>query len=137
MFVPGRSLKVCKIGVCNGECRNKSHLFCGKSGRSSIVHSFTYPRWPDFLQSIDMAPSEIAKKTVSKSKPKKEKVFHPESRKADQLARAQLKKSKVAAANSKRQKRFAREGKIESISQYILLISLFSRCLQFLLSCFT
>ncbi|KZP16595.1 hypothetical protein FIBSPDRAFT_748459 [Athelia psychrophila] len=57
-----------------------------------------------------MAPSEVAKKAASKAKkPKKEKIFHPESRKAGQLARTQLRKSKVTAANSKRHKRFARE----------------------------
>jgi len=54
-----------------------------------------------------MAPSETAKKVASKPKQKKEKIFHPESRKAGQLARTQLRKSKLVEASSKRQKKFS------------------------------
>jgi len=54
-----------------------------------------------------MAPSETTKKAASKHKQKKEKIFHPESRKADQLARTQLRKSKLTEASSKRHKKFS------------------------------
>ncbi|KAG2068748.1 hypothetical protein BDR04DRAFT_742814 [Suillus decipiens] len=46
-----------------------------------------------------MAPSKTPKST---SRPKKEKVFHPDSRKAGQLSRVQLRKAKLADAASKR-----------------------------------
>ncbi|CAE6482006.1 unnamed protein product [Rhizoctonia solani] len=57
-----------------------------------------------------MAPAAKAKSAtktpISKpgKKPTKEKVFHPQSRKAGQLERAQLRKSKLADASSKRGK---------------------------------
>ncbi|KAG0705565.1 hypothetical protein DFH29DRAFT_799906 [Suillus ampliporus] len=41
----------------------------------------------------------------STSRPKKEKVFHPDSRKASQLSRVQLRKAKLAEATSKRTKK--------------------------------
>jgi Translation machinery-associated protein 16 len=53
-----------------------------------------------------MAPS----KTGEAKKGKREKVFHPESRKAGQLARTQLRKSKLADQASKRYKRFSLQG---------------------------
>lgn len=55
-----------------------------------------------------MAPSKTAKTSAPTAKAasvKKEKIFHPGSRKASQLARAQLRKDKVAGAASKRSKR--------------------------------
>lgn len=42
--------------------------------------------------------------------PKKEKVFHPDSRKAAQLARTHLRKSKLAKATAKRAKKHAAQG---------------------------
>ncbi|KAG8764097.1 hypothetical protein FRC11_005507 [Ceratobasidium sp. 423] len=55
-----------------------------------------------------MAPAaKSATKTPASKpgkKPPKEKVFHPQSRKAGQLERAQLRKSKLADASSKRGK---------------------------------
>ncbi|KAG6891222.1 hypothetical protein C0995_008474 [Termitomyces sp. Mi166 len=47
-----------------------------------------------------MAPSKTPKKAASA--PKKEKVFHPSSRKADQLARKALRKGKLGNLASKR-----------------------------------
>ncbi|KAG6891558.1 hypothetical protein C0992_004416 [Termitomyces sp. T32_za158] len=47
-----------------------------------------------------MAPNKTPKKAVSV--PKKEKVFHPSSRKADQLARKALRKGKLGNLASKR-----------------------------------
>jgi len=44
---------------------------------------------------------------TSKPKQKKEKIFHPESRKAGQLARTQLRKSKLTEASSKRHRKFS------------------------------
>ncbi|KAG1728059.1 uncharacterized protein EDB91DRAFT_868273 [Suillus paluster] len=49
-----------------------------------------------------MAPSKVPKST---SRPKKEKFFHPDSRKASQLSRVQLRKAKLAEAASKRTKK--------------------------------
>jgi len=54
-----------------------------------------------------MAPSDSAKKVATKSQPKREKIFHPQSRKAGQLARTQLRKSKLTEAASKRHKKFS------------------------------
>jgi hypothetical protein len=62
-----------------------------------------------------MAPSETAKRAALKPKPQKEKIFHPESRKAGQLARTQLRKSKLTEASSKRHKKFSSQ----SMSEYI------------------
>jgi translation machinery-associated protein 16 len=53
-----------------------------------------------------MAPSP--KTTVAKAKAKqekKEKLFHPQSRKASQLERTQLRKTKLATAASKKVKK--------------------------------
>jgi hypothetical protein len=50
-------------------------------------------------------------KTVKNAAPgKKEKIFHPQSRKADQIARSNLRKDKLQAAGSKRRKRDAAVG---------------------------
>jgi translation machinery-associated protein 16 len=54
-----------------------------------------------------MASSDSAKKAATKPKQKREKIFHPESRKAGQLARTQLRKSKLMKAASKRHKKFS------------------------------
>lgn len=51
-----------------------------------------------------MAPSKTPRST---SRPKKEKVFHPDSRKAGQLSRVQLRKGKLADAASKRTKKYS------------------------------
>jgi translation machinery-associated protein 16 len=63
-----------------------------------------------------MAPSEIAKRAALKPKPQKEKIFHPESRKAGQLARTQLRKSKLAEASLKRHKKFSSQSMSELYS---------------------
>jgi translation machinery-associated protein 16 len=58
--------------------------------------------------------------TKKSSKPtKKEKIFHPESRKAGQLARKQLRKSKLAGHAAKRTKLHSVKGKCGSFF-YIL-----------------
>ncbi|KAF5388716.1 hypothetical protein D9757_004782 [Collybiopsis confluens] len=51
-----------------------------------------------------MAPSKSGKAKTS-SKPKKEKVFHPQSRKADQLSRKALRKDKLVSLTSTRSKK--------------------------------
>jgi translation machinery-associated protein 16 len=56
-------------------------------------------------------------KTFKNAAPgKKEKIFHPQSRKADQIARSNLRKDKLAAASSKRNKRDASQGIYLAIS---------------------
>jgi len=62
----------------------------------------------------DMAPTNTKKST------KKEKVFHPESRKAEQLARKQLRKSKLAGNAAKRAKLHSTKGKCDSLHLYFL-----------------
>jgi translation machinery-associated protein 16 len=54
-----------------------------------------------------MAPTKKPQKVA-----KKEKIFHPESRKAGQLARKQLRKSKLAGQASKRGKLHSSKGKL-------------------------
>jgi translation machinery-associated protein 16 len=54
-----------------------------------------------------MAPTKKPQKTA-----KKEKVFHPESRKAGQLARKQIRKSKLTGQASKRAKLHSAKGKL-------------------------
>jgi hypothetical protein len=56
--------------------------------------------------SIDMAPTKKPQKAA-----KREKLFHPESRKAGQLARKQLRKSKLTGQASKRVKLHSAKGK--------------------------
>lgn len=51
-----------------------------------------------------MAPSK------SQQKQKKEKIFHPDSRKAAQGARTQIRKNKLSEAASQRKKKFASQG---------------------------
>jgi len=55
-----------------------------------------------------MAPT--TKKPQQQKVAKREKVFHPESRKAEQLARKQLRKSKLAGQASKRAKLHSAKG---------------------------
>lgn len=55
-----------------------------------------------------MAPSETIKTTASKSK--KEKIFHPGSRKAEQLARKALRKGKLGDLSSKRSQKHDTRG---------------------------
>jgi translation machinery-associated protein 16 len=60
-----------------------------------------------------MAPAKQGKQSSTKTKQgsgKKEKVFHPESRKAGQLARTQLRKEKLANAASKRARKHSSQG---------------------------
>ncbi|KAF9077911.1 hypothetical protein BDP27DRAFT_1310400 [Rhodocollybia butyracea] len=56
-----------------------------------------------------MAPSKTSKNASSKPKPssssKKEKIFHPQSRKADQLSRKSLRKEKIGSKVSSRHKK--------------------------------
>jgi hypothetical protein len=50
-------------------------------------------------------------KTVKNAAPgMREKIFHPQSRKADQIARSNLRKDKMSAAASIRRKRDAAQG---------------------------
>jgi len=56
-----------------------------------------------------MAPMKKPQKNA-----KKEKIFHPESRKAGQLERKQLRKSKLAEQASKRAKLHSAKGKSSS-----------------------
>lgn len=49
-----------------------------------------------------MAPSKSGKPAAAAPKAKKEKVFHPESRKAAQIARKALRKGKLGNLASKR-----------------------------------
>jgi translation machinery-associated protein 16 len=56
-----------------------------------------------------MAPTKKPQKNA-----KKEKIFHPESRKAEQLARKQLRKSKLTEHASKRAKLHSIKGKSSS-----------------------
>ncbi|KIK38296.1 hypothetical protein CY34DRAFT_809512 [Suillus luteus UH-Slu-Lm8-n1] len=56
-----------------------------------------------------MAPSKTPKST---SRAKKEKVFHPDSRKAGQLNRVQLRKAKLADAASKRTKKHSAQADV-------------------------
>jgi hypothetical protein len=55
-----------------------------------------------------LSPLKMAK--TGSRPPKKEKVFHPDSRKASQLSRMQLRKAKVAEAASKRTKKQSIQG---------------------------
>src|SRR6266702_4935407 len=64
-----------------------------------------------------MAPTKKPSKSA-----KKEKVFHPESRKAEQLGRKQLRKSKLAGHAAKRAKLHTVKGKCGSFF-YILSLS--------------
>jgi translation machinery-associated protein 16 len=57
-----------------------------------------------------MAPTPNATKSKGKTKEKKEKIFHPQSRKAGQLQRAQLRKSRLASSASKKTKKEAAKG---------------------------
>ncbi|KAI9440738.1 hypothetical protein H4582DRAFT_2074525 [Lactarius indigo] len=68
-----------------------------------------------------MAPTKQSTKQSSKFA-KKEKVFHPESRKAEQLARKQLRKTKLAGHATKRAKLHSAKGKSGSFF-YILSLS--------------
>lgn len=65
-----------------------------------------------------MAPSTKAKTGTKEKKGKKEKVFHPESRKAGQLARTQLRKTKLAEQAVKRHKKHASKGRFYLSSLY-------------------
>jgi hypothetical protein len=56
-----------------------------------------------------MAPTKKPQKAA-----KREKIFHPESRKAGQLARKQLRKSKLAGQASKRGKLHSSKGKLSA-----------------------
>lgn len=50
------------------------------------------------------------KKPATKSKQIKEKIFHPQSRKAGQLERAQLRKAKLDSAARKKTKKESAKG---------------------------
>jgi len=52
-----------------------------------------------------MAPKSTAKRTEDTTDIKKEKLFHPHSRKASQLERASLRKTKLATASTKRSRK--------------------------------
>jgi len=53
-------------------------------------------------QNFVMAPTKTSKTSSATTKTKKEKVFHPQSRKADQLARKSIRKDKLAGQSSDR-----------------------------------
>ena len=61
-----------------------------------------------------MAPSKSA------SKEKKEKIFHPNSRKAGQLTRTQLRKNKLADQASKRSKKHASKGIVTEFDEVVV-----------------
>ncbi|KAF5351522.1 hypothetical protein D9758_007238 [Tetrapyrgos nigripes] len=52
-----------------------------------------------------MAPSKTNKTASAATRTKKEKIFHPQSRKADQLARKSLRKDKLSAQSSDRKQK--------------------------------
>jgi len=60
-----------------------------------------------------MAPTKKPQKAT-----KKEKVFHPESRKAGQLARKQLRKFKLAGQASNRSKLHSSKGKLRHLFSF-------------------
>ena len=62
---------------------------------------------------IDMAPTKKPQKAA-----KREKIFHPESRKAGQLARKQLRKAKLAGQASNRGKLHSSKGKFFETHSY-------------------
>jgi len=72
-----------------------------------IIESEIFPVRVEWKVSINMAPTKKPQKAS-----KKEKLFHPESRKAEQLARKQLRKSKLAGQASKRVKLHSSKGKL-------------------------
>jgi hypothetical protein len=61
-----------------------------------------------------MAPTKKPQKAT-----KREKLFHPESRKAGQLARKQLRKSKLAGQASNRAKLHSSKGKLSEPISFI------------------
>jgi translation machinery-associated protein 16 len=67
-----------------------------------------------------MAPTEKPKKAA-----KKEKIFHPESRKAEQLARKQLRKSKLTGQASMRKKLHSAKGKLSEATKPFIHSSFF------------
>jgi hypothetical protein len=71
-----------------------------------------------------MAPTKRPQKAA-----KKEKVFHPESRKAGQLGRKQLRKSKLDGQASKRAKLHSIKGKY-NVFQFLANIKSFPPLLQ-------
>ena len=64
-----------------------------------------------------MAPTKKPQKAA-----KKEKVFHPESRKAGQLARKQIRKSKLAGQASNRAKLHSSKGKLRQLFNFRLIL---------------
>ena len=64
-----------------------------------------------------MAPTKKPHKAA-----KKEKVFHPESRKAGQLARKQIRKSKLAGQASNRAKLHSSKGKLRQLFNFRLIL---------------
>lgn len=69
----------------------------------AITHSTGF-----MAPSVSKAASKVANKEAKKAT--KEKVFHPQSRKAGQLERAQLRKHKLADASNKRGKNLVSKG---------------------------
>jgi hypothetical protein len=59
-----------------------------------------------------MAPTKKPQKAA-----KKEKIFHPESRKAGQLGRKQLRKSKLTGQASNRAKLHSVKGKYSTVAE--------------------
>ncbi|TFY67554.1 hypothetical protein EVG20_g3902 [Dentipellis fragilis] len=59
-----------------------------------------------------MAGSKPAKTEAKEKKGKKEKIFHPESRKAEQLARVQLRKGKLSGQASNRSKKHSSQADV-------------------------
>ena len=67
--------------------------------------------------SASKATAKVAKKEVKKAT--KEKVFHPQSRKAGQLERAQLRKHKLANASNKRGKNLVSKGESPGANEWL------------------
>ncbi|THU97744.1 hypothetical protein K435DRAFT_777827 [Dendrothele bispora CBS 962.96] len=52
-----------------------------------------------------MAPTKTSKSSSATTKPKKEKIFHPQSRKADQLVRKSIRKEKLVGQSTDRKQK--------------------------------
>ena len=97
-------------------CMSQYPISNGRTdGPARVPHNFTLAdryRWRLVSEQRktptgdDMAPTKKPQKNA-----KKEKIFHPESRKAEQLARKQLRKSKLAEQASNRAKLHSSKGK--------------------------
>lgn len=85
---------------------------------------------------IIMAPTNTSKKDTKKAKSsttKKEKVFHPDSRKADQLNRKVVRKERMGGLTKKRKTRSYETGTIVTYRMYLLRMLIYSAQLNSML----